>query len=84
MPNTYPECEKMLAVKDQCETLSAFVDWLSEEGIVLCTLVDLDEYDEPQLMPMYPNYNELFAKHFDIDLQKVDTEQRAMLEALRP
>jgi hypothetical protein len=78
-----PECDKMIEVQDQSNTLSAFVDWLNENGYTICTLEETDGYPKEQFIPHREPYEKLFAKYFNIDLNKVEKERCALLEAIR-
>ena len=67
----YPECEKLAIVSDESQTIGVFLDWLCEE-------MDVNvEYDTGLTI------NELLAKFYDIDLNKVEEERRAILEYIR-
>lgn len=73
-----PELDKMLAVKDQSQTIGEFLDWLTEvKGYVLA------EYDEnDRLYPKYSSIETLLAEFFGIDLKKIEEERRAILKSL--
>jgi len=75
------ECDKMLAVKEQSEILSNFVDWLNEKQIILCKYDETDKTDE--LFPIHNGYEKLFAEFFDIDLNKVGKEKQQILKDIR-
>lgn len=77
-PDPYPECAKMAAVQDKSQAIGAFLDWLSEKGIVLASY-----YEEAELSPYRTNIEQLLAEYFEIDLDKVDKEKQAMIEELR-
>ncbi len=75
-----PELDKMSAVKDQSQVIGAFLDQLSSEGICLA------QYGEPQrrggeceLIPLGQSIEKTLANYFDIDLNKVEKERRAIL-----
>ena len=75
-----PESEKLLAIKDKSQIIGEFLDWLrSEQEVTLCTL---DE-SEDQFYPVFVSIEDLLAEYFGIDLQKVEQEKVALLEALR-
>ncbi len=78
-----PECDKMIGVQDQSDTLTSFVDWLNENGYTICTLEKTDGYPREQYIPHRETYEKLFAEYFNIDLNKVEKERRALLEAIR-
>lgn len=74
----YPECAKLASRRDDSLVLSSFVDWLCETGLVLCAFdPEIGEYS-----PTRESNERLFARYFDIDLNKVEDERRAMLDAM--
>ena len=79
-----PELDKQRVVIEsgRTDTLTDFYDWLSEQGYELCQWVELDRY-EPRLAPIHIRPEQLFADFFDIDLDLIETERRAILEELR-
>lgn len=120
----YPEHDKLQAVKEQSETIGAFLEWLGrshlihvwqeagdngEPRVVPATDEDLlriadswglrsRQYQEAQergvpnpdyhawgagCIPDYTSINARLAAYFNIDLEKLDAEKRAMLEVLR-
>jgi len=75
--NPYPEHQRMSAVAGQSQVIGEFLDWLPTIGVVLC---------EPWEESFYPSgrtTTSLLAEFFGIDLNKIETEKRAMLAALR-
>jgi hypothetical protein len=77
-----PECDKLLAVSDKSQTLADFLEWLRHDrrpSLVLC------ELDEPrdEFYPSRLGIEQLLAEYFHIDLNKVEDERRALLEAIR-
>lgn len=72
----YPEHAKLAAVKDHSQAIGEFIEFC---GYTLC------EYDEgePQWRPVQRSIERLLADYFDIDLDVIEAEKRAMLEALR-
>lgn len=84
----YSECEKIGKVKDQSQAIGEFIDWLqSEKGIVFARyhiegkdpIVDYLK----KLIPVHLSMEKTLAEFFDIDLNKVEEERRAMLDDLR-
>jgi len=69
LPET-PELEKMRGVREESQKIGQFLDWLRGEGM---QIVDGD--DEP----LYLSIEQLLAKYFEIDLEKVEEERRALL-----
>ena len=74
---TYPEHEKLAAIKERSQAIGGFLEWLDEKGIVLCTL--RDEFGGEQYFPIYRSINDMLAGHFGIDLNVLEQEKRAML-----
>lgn len=76
---TYPEHEKLNAVKDQSQAIGDFLDWLnSEKGIVLA---NYGNSDVAWLAPDGTAKERLLAEYFEIDLDKLEAEKRAMLQS---
>lgn len=71
----YPEHDKMSAIKDKSQTIGEFLD---STEYVLC-LYDEDD----RLRPVAASIEQILALYFDIDLNKIEAEKRAMLDALR-
>ena len=63
----------------------------SEKKLTLCEGVqrqvwnedEMSEYDETVWMPIHKRIEQLLAEYFDIDLDKLELEKRAMLDELR-
>lgn len=84
-----PECDKLLEVKDESQSIGDFLDWLThEKKIVLCEWreVDRDEEEDGFHDGHYPTYDtieQLLAKYFEINLKKLEKERRKMLANLQ-
>lgn len=76
----YPECDKMLAVKDESHAISAFLDFLQENGYSICELIERNHHN---WQPVYKSNEELMAEHFGINLDRVEKERRQMLKEFR-
>ena len=75
---TYPEHIKLKAVAEKTQAISEFLSWCADEkDIYLGEHVDGSELNGPG------RTQELIAEFFDIDQSKIETEKRAMLEAMR-
>ena len=74
-----PECNKLSAVAEESQKIGKFLLWLGDNKIELCTFEDgfLDYY------PIHSSFENLLAKYFNIDLQKVEQEKQALLDWLR-
>lgn len=73
-----PECDKLVAVAGESQKLGEFLDWVLERY----TLCDRDG-ESDFLYPAHININSLLADYFEIDMNKVDAERSALLEAIR-
>ncbi len=72
----YPEHEKLRAVSEQSQVIGEFLDNCC---FTLCEYShELDEY-----CPVQYSIQEVLAKYFNIDLNKIEAEKRQMLETLR-
>lgn len=87
---TYPEHEKLEAVKDKSQAIGEFLDFGT---YTLCRWVELDKDDESNeelieagVDGMYQPVGEItrvLAEHFGIDLDVLEAEKRQMLDAQR-
>jgi hypothetical protein len=77
---TYPECEKLLAVKDKSQLVGEFLEWASGKNMVLCAR---PKGDDEEYYPVMQSWEKLLADFFGIDLNKVESERRAMLADLQ-
>lgn len=93
------EHERLSLVKDKSQAIGDFVEWLAEKGIRLCrehehTDTCYDDDDKKHIWPecelrngqfiqVYAPITKLLAEHFDIDLNKLETEKRQMLADIR-
>lgn len=90
MENKYPECEKLHAVHEESQKLGYFLDWLTGEyRVTLCKWHEAEydreldiEYPEG-FYPTYEKIQDILAKYFGIDMNKVDEERVQILEELR-
>lgn len=70
-----PELDKMVAVRDQSQVIGEFLDWLKHERG--CAFYDVE------LIPIHDSIEELLARFFGIDLDKVEAERREILAEIR-
>jgi uncharacterized tellurite resistance protein B-like protein len=74
-----PECERISQVAKESFQLSTFIDWLSENGFTICEWSNETQgYERPVI-----STNALLARYFEIDLNKVEQERRALLDWIR-
>lgn len=79
-PSDYPEHDKLSEVKDISQEIGMFLDLgLPAMGLVLAQL----DPESDRLWPTHISIEKILAEYFDIDLDRIDEEKRAMLEALR-
>lgn len=87
--STTPELDKQLEIikSGRAETVQEFLDWLLGRYMLARRDADSAHRDLSGgvgcYWPSRVNPQDLMAKHFDIDLTKVEDERRAILEALR-
>ena len=79
-PEKYPECRKMSSVRERSQPIGEFLEWLSEQGICLAKY---SERWEDTLEVHHESTETLLARFFEIDLNKVEEERRAMIEELQ-
>ena len=71
----------------EADTLTRFFDWLLERGYTIGSWESVESlnfdssYDEFQPLRIQPE--QLFADFFGIDLDRIEVERRALLDALR-
>jgi hypothetical protein len=75
----YPEHEKLKALGGDNQVVGDFIEWLGENGYEIARWNDSGTY----CLPCNEGRDALLAKHFEIDLNKLDDEKRAMLGAIR-
>lgn len=81
-PTQYPELERMRAVGEESRSIGSFLDWLCEQGITLCEVSE-SRYRDGEYLPISEGPEALLARYYDIDLEKIETERRRMLDELR-
>lgn len=76
-----PELDKQHAVIESgaSDTLTEFYDWLGERGLIIAEWSEIWQ----EWIPVSTSGNQLFADFFGIDLDKIESERRAILEELR-
>jgi hypothetical protein len=73
-----PESTKALQVQDVSQKIGEFLEWLPSVGVHLCIRDGSDQF-----YPQHRSIQSLLALYFEIDLDKVDREKRALLDWLR-
>lgn len=75
---TYPEHDKLRAVKENSQVIGEFLDWLiNEQHVVLAT------HRGHILMPVVSSIQKWLARYFDIDEDRLEDEKRAILAEIR-
>ncbi len=93
---SYPEHEKLRAIKDKSQAIGDFLDWLgAEKGVELAyrhvhtdgckddTAVFACGSRSGDLLPLNVRINSLLAEYFEIDEKKLEDEKQQMLEDIR-
>lgn len=90
-----PECEKLAAVSGRSQEIGQFLQWLGEKGIHLAVAHEHEDgcrgshgflscgYTAKGLEWYHLNIEKLLADYFEIDLEKIEKERRAILAQLR-
>jgi len=79
----YPEHDKLSAVRERSQAIGEFIEWLPSKGLHLAEFVeDSDPLNDGVLMLAHRPIVELLAEFFEIDLNKIEQEKRAMLSSL--
>lgn len=73
----YPQLALLAAVQDQSQAIGAFIDWLGENGMAICT--SEDGLRGTRFYPIMESTERLLARHFEIDLDQVERERREVL-----
>lgn len=83
-PPPTPELDKQsVAIQNGAHQIVYFLDWLNEEGYVIARSPHEDDYDAEVLEPAAKSTQDLIAGYFQIDLNKIEAERRALLEYVR-
>ncbi len=79
------ECEKLAAVKGQSQICGEFLAWLNSRGIQLAEFVKDDTviFPHDRLVLAQTSRDQLLAEFFEIDMDAVEREKRALLEHVR-
>ena len=76
-PEPYPEHVKLRSVAPSSQAQGEFVDWLRERGVILA------KYDGNKLWPDTTPIADHLANYHNGDQQKLESEKRAMIDAMR-
>lgn len=75
-----PQLARMQAVQAESQTIGQFLDWLSENGMAICK--PQDGLRGERYFPIAESTEQLLARHFEVDLNAVERERRALLADL--
>ena len=81
-----PECDRLAEVAPVSQKIGEFLDWLSDaKGIHLAEWIQPEEWEwgGKTLVTVNVSFSSLLAEFFEIDLDKVEAERRAILQHLR-
>jgi hypothetical protein len=73
-----PEHEKLRAIQPLSQAIYDFLEWCGEQGFELVTI---DEHERP--WPLTESRQKMLARHFGIDLDVLEREKLAILDAQR-
>jgi hypothetical protein len=73
-----PECEKLAKISEESNKIGDFLEELNRKYYIC----EFDESDEVYY-PVRKSINDYLAEYYDIDLDKVEDERRALLKWLQ-
>ena len=73
----YPQLALMAAVQGQSQSIGEFIEWLGENGMVICT--SDDGLRGMRFFPILESTEQLLARHFEVDLNAAERERRQVL-----
>lgn len=77
----YPQLAKMEQVQAESQAIGAFIEWLSENKMFIGTHVLPEGHVHEIAVPIAEGTEQLLARHFEVDLNAVERERRAVLAA---
>jgi hypothetical protein len=84
-PTPELDYQSLIIESGQPELLAKFYDWLRDKNYYLCSFEEGNVWDDTTsgYYPLSIPPEQLFADFFGIDLNKIETERRAILKELR-
>lgn len=81
----YPEHEKLEKVQEVSQRIGEFLEWLGDGGMRICEFQEgpMRSPTEGAYWPIRDGITEILARYFDIDMNKIESEKQAMLQAVR-
>lgn len=73
----YPHLARMEEVQEESQLIGEFIDWLSEQGMVICK--PHEEARGAAYYPIMQTTEALLATRFGVDLNAAERERRAVL-----
>lgn len=77
--SAYPEHQKLKAISDKSQCVADFWDYMEQQGIVFAERGENSQF----LYHTMKNKRDFIAEFFDIDMNKIEAEKRAMIEDLQ-
>lgn len=74
-PVSYPEHEKLALIQPLSQAIGEFVVWLREQSMIICMWNEFRQ----EWVPVATSIDKLMARHFDIDLDRLEAEKRDMI-----
>ena len=89
-----PMCEKLSAASEQRSTITEFLDWLGEQGIVPCKIHTHTDachedgkrvcgYRTDEYYSVHEGPSKMILRFLEIDEKQLEDERQALLESLR-
>ena len=75
-----PEHDKLRDIQPLSQAVYNFLEWCGEQGIVLC---DCTDRSNERWYPISMGREKLLARHFEIDLAKLEREKESILAEQR-
>jgi hypothetical protein len=73
-----PECDKITAARSESQQIGNFLEWLAEQNMEICTRRETG-WGHVMMIPQMESREQLLARYFEVDLQEVERERRALL-----
>lgn len=75
---TYPEHDRLSAVREQSQAIGEFLEWLFDKGYCIATRLD-----DGRFVPVAWSIKKSLEKFFSIDPDKIEAEKRRILAEIR-
>jgi hypothetical protein len=74
----FPEHDKLRTIKDKSQTIGEFLEWCEGQSFELCEVTP-----SGNRWPITERREAILARFFEIDLDVLEREKRAMLKSVR-